>query len=131
MPSAGPQRGFDTEQRNQAIAAFPKNCSQLQKENKIKNDEARLLKANLEAQMTKFEAQVTEQSAQIHRLNLDLRSKQLSFEDLEKTYLVLVNSNPEEEAHIAEAERGKNEALEIEIKELKTSVDSKDEAING
>lgn len=81
--------------------------------------------------MTKFEAQVTEQSAQIHRLNLDLRSKQLSFEDLEKTYLELVNSNPEEEAHNAEVERAKNEALEVEIKELKTSVDSKDEAISG
>lgn len=64
--------------RDTAIAALPMSLRQLHQEEKARDDEVTFFKAALEAQKTKFEAQLAEQSLQIHQQELDLRSEQLS-----------------------------------------------------
>lgn len=118
-------------ERDQAKAALPARLVQLQKENKVRNDEMTLLKEIRKAQKTKFEAQLAKQSLQIKRLEHDLKGERRDFEDLEKMYEELAASQQREEAHGAEPETVMDGELQNEIRELRISLNSKAEAINS
>lgn len=112
-------------QRDRAMAAMPMSAYQLHKENKVKNDEVTLLKAALEEQKAKFEAQLAEQFQQIQGLKLDLKSEQLNFKELNENYLELAGLEQEEDENDAEPSRAKDEGGDDEITVLKISLDAK------
>ncbi|MCJ1422549.1 myosin heavy chain [Sticta canariensis] len=118
-------------QLDQAKAALPAKLVQLQKENKLGNDEVTLLREILKAQKIKFEAQIDKQSLQIKKLERDLISKQRKHEELEKIYKDLADSEQQEEAHDAEPKMVMDGELQNEIRELKISLNSKTEAISS
>lgn len=118
-------------QRDQAKAALPARLVQLQKENKVRNDEVTLLKEIQKAQETEFEAQLDKQSLQIKKLERDLVSEQRKHDELEKIYKNLADSKQQEEAHGAEPETVMNGELQNEIRELRVSLNSKTEAISS
>lgn len=123
------------EQRDEAIAAVPKNSSVLRKELKAKDNEMDLLRVTQKAQTRKLRAKLHKAASHIEqlelKLDLDSSSKQLHHRILEEPVQELAASKTQEEADIVAPANAKDEELEEEIKGLKISLDSQAKAIRG